>query len=101
MKRGINKALDKLKYENTLLENLYQNLRTHFEGMASLILGENYYNMGVDVYTTDELTCKDILKEYDKVVEERDKYRVIARLSAGLWVAMAFLMILVWLFGGK
>lgn len=82
-------------------EILYRNLRKNFGKVVSHILGKDYYNMGMDAYTCDEIACKDIVKEYDKVVEERDKYRVIARLSAGLWVAMAFITILVSVFGGK
>ena len=41
----------------------YENLRFHFNKMIKAILGENYYNLGMDVYTCDELTCEDIIKK--------------------------------------
>lgn len=38
----------------------YENLRKHFRQLTIDVLGENYYNDGMDVYTCDELTCQDI-----------------------------------------
>lgn len=38
----------------------YENLRKHFEKLVYEVLGEDYYNMGTDVYTCDKLTCEDL-----------------------------------------
>ena len=38
----------------------YDNLRKLFSQLIDDVLGTNYYNMGMDVYTCDELTCKDL-----------------------------------------
>lgn len=42
----------------------YDNLRKHFENMIADILGENYFNMGMDVYECDRLCCQDIIRAY-------------------------------------
>lgn len=44
----------------------YQNLREHFQEVVKHILGENYYNMGMDVYVCDELACEDIKRAFDE-----------------------------------
>ena len=45
---------------NAVLEQ-YKNLRKHFTKMYEEILGEDYYNEGMDVYTCDEFICRDII----------------------------------------
>ena len=46
----------------------YDNLRFHFNKIIKSVLGKDYYNMGMDVYTCDELTCKDIIKRTKKII---------------------------------
>jgi len=38
----------------------HQNLRKHFDKLVDDVLGEKYYNLGLDVYHTDKLCCEDI-----------------------------------------
>jgi hypothetical protein len=38
----------------------YANLRKHFSQLINDVLGPNYYNEGMDVYTCDEFTCRDL-----------------------------------------
>jgi len=38
----------------------YDNLRKHFRQLVVDVLGESYYNEGMDVYTCDEYTCRDL-----------------------------------------
>jgi predicted HTH domain antitoxin len=38
----------------------YANLRVCFNQLIEEVLGKEYYNMGMDVYTCDRLTCEDI-----------------------------------------
>lgn len=45
----------------------YENLRKHFNRMAKAILGEDYYNMAMDVYKSDEETCSDVINKKVKV----------------------------------
>jgi hypothetical protein len=41
----------------------YDNLRKHFQKMIRNVLGEDYYNMGMDVYDCDRLCCEDIARK--------------------------------------
>lgn len=60
------------KYEELINQDVaiqllqYQNLRKNFNKLVECVLGEDYYNMGMDVYTCDELTCEDIAKACKK-----------------------------------
>jgi len=38
----------------------YENLRKHFQKLIKDVLGPDYYNMGMDVYTCDEFACQDL-----------------------------------------
>ena len=38
----------------------YENLRECFKKMIDDVLGKDYYNMGMDVYDCDRLSCEDI-----------------------------------------
>ncbi len=49
------------KYKIDILQ--YQNLRKHFNKMVKAVLGKDYYNMGMDVYECDRITCEDIIKK--------------------------------------
>ena len=49
----------------------YENLRTHFNQMVKDVLGDDYYNMGMDVYECDRLTCEDITAKANKHWLER------------------------------
>ena len=44
----------------------YKNLRDCFSKVVTEILGEDYYNMGMDVYTCDRLSAEDIIKALKK-----------------------------------
>ena len=45
--------------ENKLLQ--YANLRERFGILIEYALGKGYYNMGMDVYSCDDLSCIDIM----------------------------------------
>lgn len=38
----------------------YENLRKHFRKLIEDVLGKDYYNMGADVYSCDEICCEDL-----------------------------------------
>lgn len=38
----------------------YENLRKHFNELVNDVLGSNYYNEGMDVYSADEFSCRDL-----------------------------------------
>lgn len=60
----------------------YENLRTCFrKNLIYPILGENYYNMGADVYTTDEFTTEDLLSKFNNLETTRILYSTLFRIS--------------------
>lgn len=62
----MNKSLNtfeeyKAFYEDNRVPLLqYKSLRKHFNKMVRGVLGNTYYNMGMDVYEADRLCCEDI-----------------------------------------
>lgn len=38
----------------------YNNLRKHFSQLINDVLGSEYYNEGMDVYSCDEYSCRDL-----------------------------------------
>ena len=49
-----------MKEEEQISLLQYENLRKHFSQLISDLLGEGYYNEGMDVYTCDEYACRDL-----------------------------------------
>ena len=45
----------------------YHDLRENFNEVVKIILGENYYNEGADVYTGDAISCRDIVRVFNSV----------------------------------
>ena len=41
----------------------YKSLRAHFNKMVTAVLGEDYYNLAMDVYDADRICCEDIVKK--------------------------------------
>ncbi len=52
--------------ENRIPVLQYQSLRKHFSNLVTDVLGEDYYNMGMDVYECDQLCCEDIARKSKK-----------------------------------
>lgn len=52
---------NKRNYESDRIALLqYDNLRKHFQQLINDVLGKGYYNEGMDVYTGDEFSCRDL-----------------------------------------
>lgn len=49
----------------------YESLRKHFNQMVKDVLGDDYYNMGMDVYECDRLVCEDITAKANRSWLER------------------------------
>ena len=54
--------------ENRIALLQYQSLRKHFDKMVDAVLGVDYYNMGMDVYTCDEFTCESITRKANRTI---------------------------------
>lgn len=51
--------------DNTRIHLLqYKNLREHFYSLSNEVLGEDYYNLGMDTYTCDKMTTEDIKRKF-------------------------------------
>lgn len=62
----------------------YQNFRLHFQENLISILGEGYYNTGLDTYTCDMLTIKDIRREYDKLLYKNKILNIKLSIAIGM-----------------
>ncbi len=49
-----------------LLNNLYKHVCKEFKRVTDELLGEDYYNMGMDQYTCATMTADDIIRKYKK-----------------------------------
>lgn len=49
--------------ENRIALLQYQSLRNNFNKLIDEVLGEDYYNMAMDVYDADRICCEDIAKK--------------------------------------
>lgn len=54
---------ESLYNENRVAILQYNNLRKHFSKMIDDVLGEDYYNMDMDVYGSDQACCEDITRK--------------------------------------
>ena len=50
----------------TVILKQYENLRRNFNRLRKEVLGEDYYNLAMDVYKCDEIVCDDIIKKFKK-----------------------------------
>lgn len=50
----------------------YQNLRKCFHQLTELVLGKDYYNTAMDVYTCDEQCCADIWNRTRSVFSKKE-----------------------------
>jgi len=61
--RKAREEIDRLKVERDAVRIpmlQYKNLRRCFNTLVSLVLGDDYYNLAMDVYACDEECCRDI-----------------------------------------
>jgi hypothetical protein len=63
---------------NNIQELQYISLRENLnKNLINPILGEGYYNMGMDVYTCDQFTTEDLKREFDKREKELKVYKTL------------------------
>ena len=64
-----NVAFEVKDMESSILQ--YKNLRHYFNEMVINVLGDGYYNMGMDVYECDKETCEAITRRANRKWYER------------------------------
>jgi len=57
--------------ENRVSILQYQSLRTNFNTLVNKVLGNDYYNMAMDVYDADRICCEDIARKANKTYFQR------------------------------
>ncbi len=57
--------------ENRIPLLQYESLRDHFSSMIGNVLGEDYYNLGMDVYESDRICCEDITHRANRSIIRR------------------------------
>lgn len=69
----------KVMIMNDVEKLVYQNLRKNFDTMICALFGDGYYNESCDVYSCDDIACRDIMykcgKKYGKKFDELTNYR--------------------------
>ena len=58
--------LQKFYDENRISFLQYESLKKNFNKMCRNVLGEDYYNMAMDVYDADRICCEDITRKANK-----------------------------------
>lgn len=56
----------------------YYNLRKHFDRVTTEILGSDYYNLAMDVYMCDEITCDSLIRKYKATKHDKHSARLCA-----------------------
>lgn len=73
-------------------ELILSNLRHNLRRVETHVLGKDYYNMGSDVYKSDELMCDDLIEAFE---EQKKENRVLTFL-----MLVMFFMVIVLLYMG-
>lgn len=72
---------------------IYNNLRKNFNGLKNEILGQDYYNMGMDVYSCDDFAIEDILRKFRKLEFKSKMYKILFIIS--LFIIMLLIVFLI------
>lgn len=49
----------------------YENLRNNFSTMVNSVLGDDYYNLALDLYNSDRICCEDITRKANKTALQK------------------------------
>lgn len=92
------KICEKCQEKDRVTNKLYASLCSNLDAMKDRILGDDYYNLGLDVYQTHRFLCRDIVHKYERMKESRDSWRIFGIAMATGWIVF---VILIGLCGGK
>ena len=71
-KLGIAKIVKSHKAPVITERYILENLRKNYSKVTEHILGDDYYNIGCDVYTCDDFTCNDLIEAYDELKKAKN-----------------------------
>lgn len=70
MDKGI-EFYKKFYEENRVALLQYESLRNNFSLMVDDVMGEDYYNIAMDVYDCDRICCEDITRKANRTIWQR------------------------------
>lgn len=71
-KLGIAKIVKSHKAPVITERYILENLRKNYSKVTEHVLGDDYYNIGCDVYTCDDFTCSDLIEAYDELKKAKN-----------------------------
>ena len=71
-KLGIAKIVKSRKAPVITERYILENLRKNYDKVTEHVLGDDYYNIGCDVYTCDDFTCNDLIEAYDELKKAKN-----------------------------
>ena len=73
-KLGIAKIVKSHKAPVITDRYILENLRKNYSKVTEHVLGDDYYNIGCDVYTCDDFTCNDLIEAYDELKKAKNNW---------------------------
>jgi fatty-acid desaturase len=72
----------------------YKNLRSGFNYMVGVVLGEGWYNYEHDVYQSDTETIRCMIVKFRKYEDDITKYKILACISSvAFFILLGFVVI--------
>ena len=62
---------ERLEKENIVPLLQYESLRKNFSKLVDDVMGDDYYNMAMDVYDADRICCEDITRKANMTILQR------------------------------
>lgn len=72
----------------------YKNLRGDFNYLIDTILGKDYYNTEMDVYSSDDTCVRHILTKFNQLETEVTKYKILSMVLGVCSIGMTLLYVL-------
>ncbi len=69
----------------------YSNLRNNINRVKNEVLGEDYWNVGMDVYTCDKFMCDSLIHKYKELKSERNSWKIwflVTFITWGIFLAV-------------
>lgn len=73
-KLGIAKIIKSHKAPVITERYILENLQKNYSKVTEHVLGDDYYNIGCDVYTCDDFTCNDLIEAYDELKKDKNNW---------------------------
>lgn len=90
----IKKLKDRKREDIPEINNsVYNNLRKNYSDLVDTILGENYYNLYMDIYSNDDMIADDIKREFHDLKLYKKMFKISLVIILQLLIALIILFI--------